>query len=302
MDDRTGRWQRHVFCMLTPDCLRRHLARPVLGRFRDEGFEVVSWRLAPVSTAGIDAMSEAQNAGPGQVFRYRALDALFGLGPALSLALRDRRGRDAAEIYGTVKRLKGDARPERAAPGSLRHDLRAINVVLSLLHASDSPEASALETAILLGSPADPSGGSLLPGGQPDGLDDALDLLERGEPRELRLFPEVLAAVRARLSVALWPALSPDGRRLAVRLAEKGQLADPDAGERLRAELSTPGPAAGRSGGPAGLDEILGLSFDGSRAAGAMPEIETSLRAHGIRLDAWEYAVLATSVYFPSRR
>jgi nucleoside diphosphate kinase len=302
MDERAGRWHRHVFCMLTPDCLRRHLARQVLDRFLEAGFETVSWRLVSVSTADIDAMSEAQNAGPGQVYRYRALDVLFGLGPALALALRDQRGRDAAEIYGTVKRLKGDAHPERARPGSLRHDLRAINVVLSLLHASDTPEASALETAILLGRNAGPSGGSLLPGGQSHGLDDVLDLLERSQPRETRLFPEVLTALRARMSVALWPALSPDGRRLVAQLADKGQLAAPDAGERLRAEMSPSGPATDCPGRSAGLEEVLSIRFDGSRAARAMPEIEMSLRTHGIQLDPWEYAVLATSVYFPPRR
>lgn len=288
MDERACSWQDRVFCMLGPDCLRRHLTRPALDRFREAGLEAVRWHVTAVSPVRIDAMSEAQGAGPGQVYRYRALDALFELGPALLLVLLDLRGRPAAELYDMTARLKGDARPERAKPGTIRHDLHAINVVLSLLHLSDSPRASAREAAILLGGTTWP--------GQRGGLDEAVELLENSQPKETRLFPEVLAAVRGRIVLALWPLLSPDGRRLATQLAAKGQLSEPDAGERLAAGL------AEAAHGTAGLTGLLRARFDGTGPAPAMPEVQRLLRAHRIGLDPWEYTVLSTSAYFPSRR
>lgn len=304
VDERARPWQDCVFCMLGPDCLRRHLARPALDRFREVGLEAVSWHVTHVSPVLIDAMSEAQGAGPGQVYRYRALDALFELGPALLLVLRDRRARSADEIYDVAKRLKGDAHPERAKPGSLRHDLHAVNVVLSLFHLSDSPEASAREAAILLGGASWPA--------QRGGLDEVVELLEDSQPRETRLFPEVLTAVRGRVALALWPLLSAAGQRLATQLAAKGQLAEPDAGERLCAELTGASQAeavtwqaqaaAGAVQGVVGLAGVLRARFDGTEPAPAMPEVQRLLRAYRMGLDPWEYTVLATSAYFPPRR
>jgi len=284
-DQPARQWEHRVFCMLAPDCLRRRLVRPVLDRFRDAGLEAVSWHLAPLSPVCIDAMSEAQGAGPGQTYRYRALDALIALGPALLLCLDDRLGRTSAEVYGAVRKLKGNADPQRAEAGSLRHDLCAVNAVLSLLHTSDSPEASAMESAILLGH----RDVSFF---QPGGLDEAAEVLELSQPRETRLFPEVLTAVRGRAATALWPVLTGDGRRLATKMAAKGQLAEPDAGERLCTELT----------GPADLAQVLRARFDGTEPAPAMSDVQHLLRAHRIELDAWEHTVLATSAYFPPRR
>ncbi len=283
---RPALWDDRVYCMISPDCLRRGLASAVIGRLASAGLRPSGWLLSPVTAQQIDQVSQAQAVGASGAYRYRALDALFGLGPALSLVLADTQVRPAAERYKMVKALKGDAAPSRAAPGTIRRDLGAINAVLSLLHTSDSPAASAHECALLTGrtDPAD----------FPDGsdLEQVIALLESSQPAENRGFRDVLAAVRGRVIARCWVSLPGPARELAADLTAKGRIGDPDAGPALAGYLAGAGPAW------AGLGDVLRARFDGSPPHPDMSAAARMLAAFDIGMDPWEHAVLATSSYF----
>jgi nucleoside diphosphate kinase len=281
---RAAPWGDRIYCMIAPDCLRRGLASAVIGRLASAGLEPAGWLLSPVTAQHIDQVSDAQGVGASGAYRYRALDALFGLGPALSLVLADTQVRSSAERYQMVKALKGDAVPSRAAPGTIRRDLGAINAVLSLLHTSDSPAASARECALLTGrtDPEDfPGAGELA---------QVISLLESSQPAESRGFRDVLAAVRGRVIARCWASLPVPARNLAADLTAKRHIGDPAGGAALAGYLA--GPAW------AGLGDFLGARFDGSPPHPDMSAVQRMLAAFDIGMDPWERVVLATSSYF----
>ncbi len=282
-------WSDHVFCLIAPDCLRRHLSGAVLRRFRDIGLCVAGWRLLRVTSRHNDTIAAIQGAGAGSTYRYRAIDALFDVGPALALRLRDESAQPSVELYAQAQRLKGASHPQDCVPGSIRHDLGAINAVMNLLHVSDSPVNSAGEAAVLL-SGIDPP--LFLPA---ERLPSAIPIVEAGRPVETRGFPAVLTAVRARVAAALWDLLSDKGKVMAAELSGDGSLADPRAGEALAAELAP-------AGASHPLAAVLRIPFDPSGPLTDLRYAAGLLRLHGLGLDDWEYAVLATSLYFPPVR
>jgi nucleoside diphosphate kinase len=283
-------WRDAVFCLLAPDAFRRHLAGAVLDRLVAGGLAVTGWTEVLVTDRQVDAVAQIQRVGPGQAFRYRALDAIFALGPAVALRLADTAGRSSERLYREVKQLKGASMPADTRPGSIRYELGSVNAVLSLLHVSDTPENAARESAaILRGDPDGPPADGLF--GPPASLAGYLLTRQTGTPAETRGHREVVAAVRGRVAARLWPALSAAGRDEVVRLAALGELGDPPAGARIAAELT----------GAAAADPLAGVlraGFESGPGAPDPDELDLVLRRHRIGLDAWERAVLATSRYF----
>lgn len=277
-------WQEHVFCLISPDSVRRHLVTALLDRLAAEGFTPVGWRAVRITGSQIDAVAEIQRAGAGQTFRYRALDELFSLGPAIALRIEDGYDRPAERRYAVLKALKGGT-PPNTRPGTLRHDLGSVNAVLSLLHISDTPENSARESAAILGDPYTVPlfhDSATLPG--------HVSMLESGLRRETRFHAEVLTAVRSRVAAALWDRLTDQGRDLVEELIAEGGLAAPKAGARIAAELRA---AAGHP-----LAAVLAMTFDPSDRHRDIADVAATLSLHGCAFDTWERAVLATSMYF----
>ena len=270
--------------MLSPDCLVRGLARAVLDRLAGIGLRPDGWRLTRVTPHRIDRMSELQVVTAARVHRYRALDALFALGPALMVSLRDEQERPAEVAYAAAKTLKGDADPAHARPGSIRHDLGAINTVLNLVHISDSPAEAAVECATLLGSEPDLFAGT--------GLDPLLDLLESW-PRETRGFADVLGALRGRLIAAIWGDVTEPARERTMDLIRDGALGEPTSGKALADVL------LGQRLRPAEVGEVIAWPFDGTAPRPDMGAVTRVLAWHGLALDPWENAVLTTSAVFP---
>jgi nucleoside diphosphate kinase len=285
-----ARWQHAVFGLLAPDAFRRNLAGAVLDRLAAGGLAVAGWAEVLVADRQVDAVAQVQRVGPGQAFRYRALDAIFALGPAVALRLADTAGRPSDQLYREVKQLKGASMPADTRPGSIRYELGSVNAVLSLLHVSDTPENAARESAaILRGDPDGPPVDELF--GPPATLPGYLLTREAGSPAETRGHRDVVAAVRGRVAARLWPALSAAGRDEVVRLVALGQLGDPPAGARIAAELA----------GAAAADPLAGVLRSGFQPGPGAPdpdELDLVLRLHRIGLDPWERAVLATSRYF----
>ncbi|MBQ1023934.1 nucleoside-diphosphate kinase [Micromonospora sp. C95] len=284
MLDDPAAWQHRIFVMISPDCLVRGLTRAVLDRLAGIGLRPDGWRLTRVTPHRIDRMSELQQVTAARVHRYRALDALFALGPALMVSLRDEQERPAEVSYAAAKALKGDADPAHALPGSIRHDLGAINTVLNLVHISDSPAEAAAECATLLGT--DPC---LFSDAE---LDQLLDLLASWPP-ETRGFADVLGAVRGRLIAAIWGDVTEPARERTMDLIRDGVLGEPTSGKALADVL------LGQRIRPAEAGEVIAWPFDGTVPRPDMDTVTRVLAWHGLALDPWEQAVLTTSAVFP---
>jgi len=266
-------WDAEVFCLVAPDAVRRHLVVPILSMFAARGLTPNGWCMRELTSLQIDTMHEFAMVRSTHAYRFRCLDMLFALGPSILLRLADNGGFDGSP-YARALEVKGASDPRDAAPGSIRYDLRAINVIMSLLHTSDGPAESRHESELLL------DGSSWRDTGE---LGDLLSILQAG-PAEVRLFPEALMGLRRSILTELWPALGAEARAEAGRLTAAGELAAPRAGEKI-ARLAT------CRGHP--LLEILAAGFD--------QPVDVLRTPRTLGLDDWQTAVLFTSAYFPPR-
>jgi nucleoside diphosphate kinase len=280
---RVAEWDAQVFCVIAPDAVRRQLVGPILDRFAATGLRPAGWRLAELTSRQIDTMHELAMARSSQAYRFRCLDLLFGLGPSVLVRLADAEPH-RGDPYARAHAAKGASDPRDAEPGSIRHDLGAINVVMSLLHTSDSPADAATEVGLLLDGivPADRWR-------DPVELPELLAVLTVQAP-ERRMFGDVLAGVRARVISRLWAVLGDEARAIAGRLAAGRELGADHAGEKIAL-------AAQAADDP--LLAVLATRFD---TPIDLRTTERVLAGYGIGLDDWEAAVLGTSMYFPPVR
>jgi nucleoside diphosphate kinase len=284
-------WTRELFSLMTPDAVRRHLLRPILARFRAEGLTVAAFHVTDITPVRMDGMYEAHLVNTADAYRYRALDARMALGPAVALRLTPPDdGAPVEDWYARVKQIKGASSPAESRPGSLRHDLGAVNTILSLLHCSDSPAYARREADIMLGGPA-----HSLRWQDGAALDPLVEVMEAMVAKEERGFCEILTEVRSGIAFRLWDALDDEGRALAGKLIGTATLCAPDAGDRLRGHL-----AGGVRSGP--LAEILAAPFDPSAPPVDVPWVRRHLAGAAIPLDDWSEAVLGSSMYFAPRR
>ncbi|MFD2350419.1 nucleoside-diphosphate kinase [Nonomuraea ferruginea] len=237
-------WDRTILFLFPPDALMRHLVTPVLERLEEHGFEPTRYEVLWHRPPGQDAFQETKITSVWKAYFYRQVDVVFDLGPSLALLVEDRSS--APEPHRRLRALKGASDPAAAEPGTIRRDLRGVNVLLDLVHSSDSPEDSRHEAGIFMGD----GHGTALHGDQGP-LRDLVALLEAGVPRESREFGDVRAGLRSRVVAALWHELGDGARKLAPELAVSAR---DGAGAELAALLPLR-PSAGRAPGlrvPAG--------------------------------------------------
>jgi nucleoside diphosphate kinase len=288
-------WDRTVFALVAPDAVVRHVGGDVVRRMQAEGFTPVGWQPLWRRPAALDAFNERNIDQVWKSYLYRLVDRLFAFGPAIALLLRDDRPDPDLNSHQRMREIKGASQPELVKAGTIRGDLDSTNIMLALMHSSDTPEESAQESRVFTGTDWFDTG-------------DIADLwtllrgMELGFPREQRGFEGVLAGVRARVIGALWPELPGPARDLATTLLSGGvaDVAAAGAGAKLADLLANPRHP---------LDAFLRDDF----AAHAPPDVDQSpvldidraqllLGAYGVRLDGWEDIVLATSLRFPPRR
>ncbi|MFI6481235.1 nucleoside-diphosphate kinase [Nonomuraea sp. NPDC050663] len=275
-------WDRTILFLFPPDALLRHLVTPVLDRLKEHGFEPTRYAVLWHRPPGQDAFQETKITSVWKAYFYRQVDVVFDLGPSLALLVEDRSG--APEPHRRLRELKGASDPAQAEPGTIRRDLRGINVLLDLVHSSDSPDDSRHEAGIFMGE----GHGTPLDGDQGP-LRDLVALLEAGLPRETRQFDDVRRGLRSRVVAALWHDLDAEARKLAPELAASSREG---AGAELAALLPGGHPLASFL-----ACEFLpgGERFDLRRAA-------ARLAVYGVSVDPWEHAVLQTSMLFPPLR
>ena len=287
----TDLWHRELFGLVTADAVRRHLLRPIVEWLGAEGLRVVAFHVTDITPLGMDGLYEAHLVNTADAYRYRALDARMALGPAVALRLAPPAGAVPIEHwYSRLQQIKGASSPAESQPGSLRHDLRAVNTILSLLHCSDAPAFARREADLMLGQPAES-----LPWQDGPALHQIADVLEAMTVREERGFCEVLTGLRGGVLLRLWDALDDDGRALAAKLIGTAGLCAHDAGERLCEHL-----AADARRGP--LAGILAAPFDPGAPPVDIGRVRRHLAAAAVPFDDWSEAVLGSSMYFEPRR
>lgn len=288
-------WDRTVFTLVAPDALVRHVGGDVVRRMQAEGFTPVGWQPLWRRPAALDAFNERNINEVWKTYLYRLVDRLFAFGPAVAVLMRDDAPVAGLDSHERMRAIKGASQPELVEAGTIRGDLESTNIMLALMHSSDTPAESEHESRVFTGA---------------DGFDTGdvarlwtlLHGMELGFPREQRGFEGVLAGVRARVISAMWNELPEPAKDLAATLlsGEVADLAAAGAGAKLADLLGHPHHP---------LDQFLREDF----AAHAPPDIDQSpvldvdrahlvLGAHGVRLDRWEDIVLATSLRFPPRR
>jgi nucleoside diphosphate kinase len=274
-------WDRTVFVLLPPDALMRHLCTPVLDRLEEHGFEPVRYEVLWHRPPNQDAFHESKITSAWKAYFYRQVDLVFDLGPSLALLVEDRCAEDS---HLRLRALKGASDPALAAPGTIRRDLRGVNVMLDIVHSSDTPGDSRHEAGVFFG----PEYGTPLDRDRTE-LRALVATLEAGIPKESRAFDDVLIGLRSRIAAAVWHELDAGARRLAPGLAESGRLGT---GAELAALL--PG------GHP--LAEVLACEFLPDQPKVDVRRAAARLAVYGVALDPWERAVLQTSMLFPPLR
>ena len=283
-------WDRSAFALISPDALARHLGTAVLDRMEAAGFAPVSWRVFWHRPADLDSFHGRNIKNAWSTYLYRLVDQLFAFGPTVALLLADEHpelNQPGQASHQRLRAAKGSSDPDLAGPGTIRGDLHSVNIMLALMHSSDTAEDSATESAVFFGQ-----GGQA---GYPrssdaDELRTLLSLLQLARPAEQRGYQQVLAGLRARTLAAAWADLPRPVRKTAGAMLAAGEteLAAAGSSQRLAGLLPAEHPLA----------EVLLPDFTPGSPGQDLQRVALTLRTYGTDLDPWESLVLATSRHF----
>ncbi|WP_405616618.1 hypothetical protein OG292_23965 [Streptomyces sp. NBC_01511] len=285
-----GFWSHHLFVLISSDTVYRGRHGELAERLRKEGFQPVAARAVRATPEMIDDLYSDLIAGQWRTWRYRLVDAVLAIGPAMGVICRYTG--DDPEPYRLLGRRKGYQVPTEAEPGTIRMDFGAINSVLNLMHSSDDPAESEREAAVFglsaRDAVADPEQAAREVG-------HLAGLIAPAVP-EHRDFDATLASVRAKAVAARWHGLPAPARdRVRAVFPATAAYAKKDAGERLAGLLADDVPPALLEAvrcdyTPEWLDRLT------------MSDAVEQLRRIGVTLDTWERLVLETSLHFQPLR
>jgi nucleoside diphosphate kinase len=279
-------WPHTVFALICPDALARGLGRPAYDMFLAAGYTPVAAAVQWIRSPTLDEYNERNITEVWKAYLYRLIDLVFAYGPTVGLLLRD--DSSGVDSHTRLRPVKGASRPADALPGSVRGDLRAINISLDLVHSADTPEESRTESAAFVAAD------NWRAAGDPAAVRDRIGLVEAGYRREDREFDHVVADVRARIAGAVWTDLDPAGRALARSWSggDVATIAAPGAGAALAAHLDPRHP----------LVPLLSCEFRPDQPRVDLDRAVHTLGHHGAGLDRWEHLVLASSMRFDPLR
>jgi nucleoside-diphosphate kinase len=123
--------------MLKPDTTNRGLIGAVLARLEQKGLRLAALKLLQVSA---EQAAQHYAVHQGKPF-YEGLVRYIQSAPVAAAVL------EGPNAVATVRKLVGATRPGEAEPGTIRGDF-GLDVSNNLIHASDSVENAAAETAI----------------------------------------------------------------------------------------------------------------------------------------------------------
>lgn len=136
----------HALVMLKSDAVRQRLTGPVLRWLAARGFAPVRYRELDLTPSLRSQLYETTRTGGKLDWELNAV--LYTMAPVRAILLihdgDDAPGRLSGE-------LKGSFLPSRTRPGTLRHDIGALNPICNLVHAADDDERVGRESEVLFG-------------------------------------------------------------------------------------------------------------------------------------------------------
>ncbi|MFF4415456.1 hypothetical protein ACFYY8_23235 [Streptosporangium sp. NPDC001559] len=280
---------------MSPDSFIRGLGRRIVDDVLNADCEEVAARVVQPGSLLLDVIYDdlALRRIHFGTYRYRAIDALYRLGPSLALLLTG-----GPDIHRRFTEMKGSGPLERASASSLRLRYGAVNTILGLLHASDSPQEAELDWRTFFVREWGNLGRGELPESHTQlatpGARTLASLLDRPPGTgENRGFLQVRDQFRRVLIAHLWE-LVPDSEAASVAHDLAGTPETPLDDELVaRVAKSLDGSA------DLILRRALGSTFTPEGPPLDTDRLWTALEGYGIRVDPWSRAVLATSQYFP---
>jgi nucleoside-diphosphate kinase len=125
---------QQTLILLKPDCLQNRHCGEVIGRFEKAGFKIRGCKMLQLN----DAILNEHYAHVASKPFFPEIRAFMQSTPVIALALE---GPNAIEA---VRELLGPTDSTKAPKGTIRGDLGK-NVMVNVVHASDSPENAAIE-------------------------------------------------------------------------------------------------------------------------------------------------------------
>jgi nucleoside-diphosphate kinase len=129
-------FMERTFVMLKPGVLQRRIVGEVIGRFERKGLKIIALKMLQMDKT----MAETHYAEhKGKDFYDKLIEYTLS-GPVLAMIL------EGEEAIALVRRLAGPTDIHESPPGTIRGDFAA-RTRLNIVHASDSDESAARETA-----------------------------------------------------------------------------------------------------------------------------------------------------------
>ena len=122
--------------LLKPDCVTKGHCGEVLGRFERAGFKIRGCKMMTLSS---ELLGEHYAHIADKPFFPNVLEFMQS-SPVVALAL------EGDDIIASVRELTGPTDSAKAAAGTIRGDL-GVDVMVNVVHASDSPESARAELA-----------------------------------------------------------------------------------------------------------------------------------------------------------
>ena len=120
--------------LLKPDCVTKHLSGQVLARLEAAGFTVRGCKMMRLDAP----ILREHYAHIAHLPFFPDVEAFMSSAPVIALVLE---GEKAVE---KIRELTGPTDSRKAAPGTIRGDL-GVDMMVNVIHASDSTEAAATE-------------------------------------------------------------------------------------------------------------------------------------------------------------
>ena len=123
--------------LIKPDGVQRQLTGRIIARYEDRGLKIVGLKLIDVSRD----LAERHYAVHREKPFFGGLVDFITSAPLVAAVL------EGPNAIAVVRTMVGATRPHEADPGTIRGDF-ALETAQNIVHASDSPEAAAIELAL----------------------------------------------------------------------------------------------------------------------------------------------------------
>ena len=134
-----------TFALIKPGCYARGLAPEVIRRLKSAGFRIVDYRLARFTPEIIDELYKFVKLKYAN--SWWIMEKVYTTSPTVALLLKGNPG-TSEHLAGRLREILGPTTPDAGRPGQIRYDLKGVNRVLNLVHASDDPAAAVREALV----------------------------------------------------------------------------------------------------------------------------------------------------------